>query len=90
MGKKIANNSLDINLLPHLRNRMCRIVVSSAARKAGEIQVLCAMKLDKTWNFAGLLSLIVMKGTVGSVHINVDLSRPIGELRHFWKSTGYW
>ncbi|XP_013922766.1 PREDICTED: alpha-L-iduronidase-like [Thamnophis sirtalis] len=47
------------------------------------------MKSDKTWSFAELLSLILMKATVGSVHINVDLSRPTGELKHFWKSAGY-
>lgn len=87
---KIANDNLDINLLPRLKNRVCRIVVSSAAGKAGEFHIRCAMKSDKTWSFAELLSLILMKATVGSVHINVDLSRPTGELRHFWKSTGYW
>ncbi|XP_063150928.1 alpha-L-iduronidase [Candoia aspera] len=47
------------------------------------------MKFGKTWSFAGLLSLIIVKGTVGAFFVNVDLSRATGELRHFWKSTGY-
>ncbi|KAM6470487.1 alpha-L-iduronidase isoform 1-T1 [Liasis olivaceus] len=47
------------------------------------------MKAGTTWSFSGLLSLILMKATAGAFYVNVDLSRPTGELRHFWKSTGY-